>query len=93
MGWHRVAAFGLPAVAACAALLLWRRRLAHRRRVARSWPGLEARRSRIAGAGDGLYATRSYAAGEVLGEYYGRVLSLRQATQLENRDYLMGGFG
>jgi hypothetical protein len=93
MGWHRVAVFGLPAVAACAALLLWRRRVTQRRLVTRSWPGLEVRRSRVAGAGDGLFATRAYAAGELIGEYYGRVLSLHQATQLENRDYLMGGFG
>ena len=31
--------------------------------------------------------------GEALGEYRGRVISLHQAIQLENRDYLMGGFG
>lgn len=29
----------------------------------------------------------------MLGEYYGQVLSLWQAMNLENRDYLMGGFG
>ena len=38
-------------------------------------------------------ATRVFEAGEALGEYYGQVLSLWQAMNLENRDYLMGGFG
>ena len=73
----------------------------HRRRRAasaiapkRSWAhGVEVRPSRVAGAGDGLYASRDFAAGEELGEYYGRVLSLLEALNLTDRDYLMGGFG
>ena len=69
----------------------------HRRRasaVKRSWPhGVEVRASLILGGGDGLFASRDFAADEALGEYYGIVLSLLQATLLEDRDYLMGGFG
>ena len=65
-----------------------------RQRVLRSWAhGVEVRRSRIPRSGDGLFASRDFAAGEQLGEYRGRVLSLLQATRLEDRDYLMGGFG
>ena len=61
----------------------------------RSWPelGVEVRKSRIPNSGDGLFAARDFAAGELLGEYRGRVLSLLQATRLQDRDYLMGGFG
>ena len=61
----------------------------------RRWPalGVEVRRSRIPNSGDGLFAARDFAAGELLGEYRGRVLSLLQATRLQDRDYLMGGFG
>ena len=51
------------------------------------------RRSLIPNAGDGLFASRNFAKGEELGVYRGRVLSLLQAHKLENRDYLMGGFG
>jgi len=47
----------------------------------------------VQGAGEGLFATRVFEAGEALGEYYGQVLSLWQAMNLDNRDYLMGGFG
>ena len=76
------------------ALFWWRRRRRLRSPPAkRRWAGIEARASRIANAGDGLYATRDFAAGEVLGQYYGRVLSLLQVMKLENRDYVMGGFG
>jgi len=65
-----------------------------RRRSRRRWPhGVEVRPSRVPGGGDGLFATRVFEAGEALGEYYGQVLSLWQAMNLENRDYLMGGFG
>ena len=65
-----------------------------RRRVGRRWThGVEVRPSLITGAGDGLFAARDFAKGEALGDYYGRVLSLLQAYQLEDRDYLMGGFG
>ena len=73
----------------------WYRRMRERRRVIRNWPelGVEVRRSQLSGAGDGLFAARDFAKGEVLGEYYGLVLSLLQAYRLEDRDYLMGGFG
>ena len=74
------------------ALLYRRRGLAQR--VKRSWPhGVEVRESRISGGGDGLFASIDFAEGAWLGEYRGRVLSLLQAHQLEDRDYLMGGFG
>ena len=64
------------------------------KRGRRRWPnGVEVRPSKVRGAGDGLFATRAFEAGEALGEYYGQVLSLWQAMNLENRDYLMGGFG
>lgn len=61
----------------------------------RYWPdlGVEVRTSRIPDSGDGLFAAREFAVGDTLGEYRGRVLSLLQATRLEDRDYLMGGFG
>ena len=82
--------------ALAAALLAYRlyRTRARRSPPTRSWPhGVEARPSLIQGGGDGLFAWRDFAAGEELGEYYGRVLSLLQAHQLVDRDYLMGGFG
>ena len=76
--------------AGAVALLVYRRMRPSQRR----WPhGVEVWPSRIPGAGDGLFAWRDFAAGEHLGDYYGRVLSLLQAHQLEDRDYLMGGFG
>jgi hypothetical protein len=88
LSWRSTAV--LAAAATSIGLVL--RRL---RRPSRRWPhmGVEARRSRIPQAGDGLYAARRFVAGEVLGEYYGRVLTMYQAARLENRDYLMGGFG
>ena len=65
-----------------------------RRRPKRRWAhGVEVRQSRIPAAGDGLFAARRFEAGAVLGEYRGQVLSLLQAYKLEDRDYLMGGFG
>ena len=78
-----------------ALLLVLLQRFHQRRRVRRSWPdiGVEVRQSRIPNSGDGLFAARNFAAGEILGEYRGRVLSLLQATRLEDRSYLMGGFG
>eukprot|EP00967_Tisochrysis_lutea_P130527 scaffold225907_cov32-Tisochrysis_lutea.AAC.1 len=85
----------LAAAAAVVAFVTsyWRRRI-RGSKVTRSWShGVEVRPSRIPNSGDGLFATRHFAQGELLGEYHGRVLSLYQATQLENRDYLMGGFG
>jgi hypothetical protein len=60
----------------------------------RSWKhGVEVRSSRIRNAGDGLFAAKDFQPGEELGEYYGRVLSLLEAYRLEDRDYLIGGFG
>ena len=89
--WHvhlLVAAGG-----ALALFIVVRRRLAERA-VKRRWPhGVEVRQSGIPNSGDGLFASRNFAAGEALGEYRGRVLSLLQALKLEDRDYLMGGFG
>ena len=80
------------AVVAVAVPWLWLRRRA--RKVLRRWPqGVEVRRSKIPNAGDGLFAARTFAKGELIGEYRGRVLSLLQAHKLEDRDYLMGGFG
>ena len=65
-----------------------------RRRPKRRWAhGVEVRQRRIPDAGDGLFAARRFEAGAVLGEYRGQVLSLLQAYKLEDRDYLMGGFG
>jgi hypothetical protein len=82
------------AASAVALVLLFVRRRLKQSQPSRRWPqGVEARRSRLPDAGDGLYATRNFAKGEVLGEYHGRVLTLYQAARLENRDYLMGGFG
>ena len=75
-------------------LLILRRRRRSAAAVKRSWPnGVEVRPSMVPAAGDGLFASRDFAEGELLGEYRGRVLSLVQAHKLENRDYLMGGFG
>ena len=87
--------FRLAAIVTVSAIALvwWRRRRLLRPPAKRSWPGLEVRASRIPNAGDGLFTTREFAAGEVLGEYYGRVLSLLQVMKLQNRDYVMGGFG
>lgn len=60
----------------------------------RKWPhGVEVRPSLIPNGGDGLFASCDFEADDVLGEYFGRVLSLLEATKLEDRDYLMGGFG
>lgn len=63
--------------------------------VKRQWTelGVEVRTSTIPDSGDGLFAAASFKEGAPLGEYRGRVLSLLQAHQLEDRDYLMGGFG
>ena len=47
----------------------------------------------IPNAGQGLFATRNFTKGDLLGVYRGRVLYLLQAHQLEDRDYLIGGFG
>ena len=87
-----LAVVGVGSVVAVTTYLLWRRRRAAR--VVRSWPhGVEVRLSLIPNSGYGLFASRDFAAGEELGTYRGRVLSLLQAHLLEDRDYLMGGFG
>ena len=87
-----LAVVGVGSAVAVATYLLLRRRRAAR--VVRSWPhGVEVRLSLIPNSGYGLFASRDFAAGEVLGTYRGRVLSLLQAHLLEDRDYLMGGFG
>ena len=81
----KLAGAALTAASIVAAALYAR----HRRRasaVKRSWPhGVEVRASLILGGGDGLFASRDFAAGEALGEYYGIVLSLLQATLLGSR--------
>ena len=92
-GRPREAALIVGAVGA-AALAAWWYARSRRRPARRRWShGVEVRPSRIRGAGDGLFASRDFAAGEALGEYYGLVLTLLQAHNLEDRDYLMGGFG
>lgn len=91
VSWWVATAASVGAGAALVAALRIRSR---RRPAVRSWwQGVEVRPSRIDGAGDGLFTTRRFVVGEVLGLYYGRVLSLVEATRLSNRDYLMGGFG
>jgi len=62
-------------------------------RVGPAWRSVAVKPSRVAGGGDGLFAVRAFAVGEVLGRYRGVVLTLSKAAKLENRDYLMGGFG
>lgn len=61
--------------------------------VGPAWRDVEVRPSSLADAGTGLFALRRFEEGEKVCDYRGRVLSLLQATRLENRDYLMGGFG
>ena len=97
MWWRSAALLGGAALGAWLLLYRRRRRLlpALFDAVKREWPdlGVEVRTSRIPNSGDGLFAARDFAAGAPLGEYRGRVLSLLQATRLQDRDYLMGGFG
>ncbi len=88
--WALTAGGAIAAIAL--AIAVRQRQLANA--VKRRWAhGVEVRRSCVRGAGDGLFAARDFACGEVLGEYYGRALSLLQAINLKDRDYLMGGFG
>ena len=49
--------------------------------------------STVPDAGEGLFATERIARGEIIGFYRGEVLTLREAMALQDRDYLMGGFG
>ena len=62
-------------------------------RVGPAWRRLRVAPSTINGAGEGLFATQAIAADETIGFYRGEVLTLREAMQLKDRDYLMGGFG
>jgi len=62
-------------------------------RVGPAWRRLRVAPSTINGAGEGLFATEHIAANETIGFYRGEVLTLREALQLKDRDYLMGGFG
>ena len=62
-------------------------------RVGPAWRRLRVAPSTIEGAGEGLFATQAIAATETIGFYRGEVLTLREALQLKDRDYLMGGFG
>ena len=62
-------------------------------RVGPAWRRLRVAPSTIKGAGEGLFATQRIAASETIGFYRGEVLTLREALQLKDRDYLMGGFG
>lgn len=62
-------------------------------RVGPAWQDVAVAPSLIPGAGEGLFARRAFSAGQVLGHYRGKRLSLAQAMKLEDRDYLMGGFG
>ena len=56
---------------------------------------IAVRPSLIAAAGRGLFATAPIASGALICVYSGRVLTLKQVTQLSvaERDYVMGGFG
>ena len=62
-------------------------------RVGPAWRRLRVAPSTIKGAGEGLFTTERIAADETIGFYRGEVLTLREALQLKDRDYLMGGFG
>ena len=62
-------------------------------RVGPAWRRLRVAPSTIKCAGEGLFATQAIAADETIGFYRGEVLTLREALQLKDRDYLMGGFG
>ena len=62
-------------------------------RVGPAWRRLRVAPSTINGAGEGLFATERIPANETIGFYRGEVLTLREALQLKDRDYLMGGFG
>ena len=62
-------------------------------RVGPAWRRLRVAPSTVKGAGEGLFATERIAAHETIGFYRGEVLTLREALQLKDRDYLMGGFG
>ena len=98
----RTAAYALAGAAVAARLArAYRQRRRRRRqrereaayRVGPAWRRLRVAPSTIEGAGEGLFATERIAADETIGFYRGEVLTLREALQLKDRDYLMGGFG
>ena len=98
----RTAAYALAGAAVAARLArAYRQRRRRRRqrereaayRVGPAWRRLRVAPSTIEGAGEGLFATQAIAADETIGFYRGEVLTLREALQLKDRDYLMGGFG
>ena len=98
----RTAAYALAGAAVAARLArAYRQRRRRRRqrereaayRVGPAWRRLRVAPSTINGAGEGLFATEHIAAHETIGFYRGEVLTLREALQLKDRDYLMGGFG
>ena len=62
-------------------------------RVGPAWRRLRVAPSTIKAPARGLFATQAIAAHEAIGFYRGEVLTLREALQLKDRDYLMGGFG
>jgi hypothetical protein len=59
------------------------------------WPadGLRAAPSLIPGAGLGLFVSQAFEPESPVCTYYGNVLTLTEAIQQEQRDYIMGGFG
>ncbi|CAH0375900.1 unnamed protein product [Pelagomonas calceolata] len=98
----RTAAYALAGAAVAARLArAYRQRKRRRRQRAReaeyrvgpAWRRLRVAPSTVKGAGEGLFATERIAADETIGFYRGEVLTLREALQLKDRDYLMGGFG
>ena len=62
-------------------------------RIGPAWRRLRVAPSTVPDAGEGLFATERIARGEIIGFYRGEVLTLREAMALQDRDYLMGGFG
>lgn len=67
----------------------------HFDRAAALRQGLDVRPSGVDGAGNGLFAARAFAQGELVCEYVGRTLSLARVMRMrvDERDYVMGGFG
>ena len=63
-----------------------------RNKYERTWhdKGLAVKKSNIADAGDGLFATKPFKKGQCIAEYRGRRLTLAQALNLPNTDYLCG---
>lgn len=105
-GWRRTALVCAAAGGASAVAAYYLRRRRQRRdaladakafeasfRTGPAWAYLRVAASTVAGAGEGLFAERAFAAGETLGHYRGQRLSLAKALKLDDRDYLMGGFG